>query len=63
MKRIDALTKLSNMLPRHTLITIYKTFVTYCMINQIIKVSVKKLEVFNKMLPLPLQVPLEVLLR
>ena len=63
MKRIDALTKLSNMLPRHTLITIYKTFVTYCMINQIIKVSVKKLEVFNKMLPLPLQVPLQVHLR
>ena len=27
MKRIDVLTKLSNMLPRHSLITIYKTFV------------------------------------
>ena len=58
MKGIYIIRKLSNVLPRKSLIAIYKSFVRphltviWSMINQIMKASVNKLKVFNIMLPL-----------
>ena len=63
MKGKGVIKKISNMLPQHSLITIYKVFVRphldygdIFMMNQIRKVSVRKLKLFNTMLLLPLQV-------
>ena len=63
MKGKGVIKKISNMLPQQSLITIYKVFVRphldcgdIFMMNQIRKVSVRKLKLFNTMLLLPLQV-------
>ena len=65
IKGIGAIEILSTMLPQHSLLTIYKSFygliltmVIYFMINQTIKVYVKKQRLFNTMLLWPLLVPL-----
>ena len=66
MKVIGVITRLSKMLLWHSLLTIYKSFVRPhldygdIMINQTIKVFVKKLRLFNTMLLWRLPVPSKV---
>ena len=70
IKGIGVIEILSTMLPQHSLLTIQKSFygliltmVIYFMINQTIKVYVKKQRLFNTMLLWPLLVPLNVHLK
>ena len=69
MKGIGAIKRLSKMLPQHSLLTIYKSFVQPhldygdILINQTIKGYVKKLRLFNTMLHWLLLVPSQVHLK
>ena len=67
MKEICVIKRLNKMLPRNSLLTIYKSFAwphlemtIYFMIKQIIKGYVKKLRLFNTMLLWPFPVPSKV---
>ena len=60
MEGISIIKKLSKTLPQHSLMTIYKSFMTLIMVilfmtSQMMKVSIKKFKQFNTMLLLQLQ--------
>ena len=70
MKGIGVMKRLNEKIPRHSLLTIINhlygltlTMVIYFMINQTMKVYVKKLRLFNTMLLWPLPVPSKVHLK
>ena len=69
MNGIGIIRKLNEALPRHSLITIYKSFVRLHLdygdkfiTNQISKISIKTLKEFNTMLLVQLQMPSKKLL-